>query len=114
MPPSLVGGLQSSRTFQFSLVLFSERTSSLRTRPGMIDDGGVSTRPIVEYLDVFEDVLLGFVSCGIVPIVHEFLLELPEEVFDVESFFSLLKNELVHHRQFQHHADARYAIAEYI
>lgn len=32
----------------------------------------------------------------------------------VESFFSSLKNELVHHRQFQHHAEARYAIAEYI
>lgn len=32
----------------------------------------------------------------------------------VESFFSSLKNELVHHRQFQNQADARYAIAEYI
>jgi len=32
----------------------------------------------------------------------------------VESFFSSLKNELVHHRRFQHHAEARYAIAEYI
>ena len=32
----------------------------------------------------------------------------------VESFFSSLKNELVHHRCFAHHAEARYAIAEYI
>jgi transposase InsO family protein len=32
----------------------------------------------------------------------------------VESFFSSLKNELVRHRRFQHHAEARYAIAEYI
>ena len=32
----------------------------------------------------------------------------------VESFFSSLKNELVHHRCFDHHAEARYAIAEYI
>ncbi len=32
----------------------------------------------------------------------------------VESFFSSLKNELIHHQRFAHHADARYAIAEYI
>jgi len=32
----------------------------------------------------------------------------------VESFFSSLKNELVRHRRFQHHGEARYAIAEYI
>jgi putative transposase len=32
----------------------------------------------------------------------------------VESFFSSLKNELVHHCHFQHQAEARYAIAEYI
>ena len=32
----------------------------------------------------------------------------------VESFFSSLKNELTRHRHFQHHAEARYAIAEYI
>ncbi|MDF0668143.1 MAG: IS3 family transposase [Nitrospira sp.] len=32
----------------------------------------------------------------------------------VESFFSSLKNELVHHRCFDHHTEARYAIAEYI
>ena len=32
----------------------------------------------------------------------------------MESFFSSLKNELTRHRYFQHHAEARYAIAEYI
>jgi putative transposase len=32
----------------------------------------------------------------------------------VESFFSSLKNELVRHRRFEHHAEVRYAIAEYI
>ena len=32
----------------------------------------------------------------------------------VESFFSSLKNELIRHHRFQHHAEARYAIAEYI
>ena len=32
----------------------------------------------------------------------------------VENFFSTLKNELVRHRQFQHQAEARYALAEYI
>ena len=32
----------------------------------------------------------------------------------VESFFSTLKNELVRHRQFQHQAEARQAIFEYI
>lgn len=32
----------------------------------------------------------------------------------VESFFSSLKNELTRHRDFPHHAEARYAIAEYI
>ena len=32
----------------------------------------------------------------------------------VESFFSSLKNELVRHRGFQHQAEARFAIAEYI
>lgn len=32
----------------------------------------------------------------------------------VESFFSSLKNELVHHRQFQHQAEAQGAIEDYI
>jgi transposase InsO family protein len=32
----------------------------------------------------------------------------------VESFFSSLKNELVHHRQFQNQAEAQVAITDYI
>jgi len=32
----------------------------------------------------------------------------------VESFFSSLKNELTRHRYFQHHVEARYAIADYM
>jgi putative transposase len=32
----------------------------------------------------------------------------------VESFFSSLQNELTRHQCFQHHAEARSAIAEYI
>lgn len=32
----------------------------------------------------------------------------------VGSFFISLKNELTQHRHFQHHAEARHAIAEYI
>ena len=31
----------------------------------------------------------------------------------VESFFSSLKNELIHHRQFQNQAEAQVAIAEH-
>ena len=37
---------------------------------------------IVEHLNVFEDVLRGFGSCGVVPMVHELTLERPEETFD--------------------------------
>ena len=40
------------------------------------------TLPIVEHLDVFEDLLLGFVSGGIVPMVHELPLERSKETFD--------------------------------
>lgn len=40
------------------------------------------TRPIVEHLDVFEDVLFRFRSCGIVPMVHEFPLQCSEEALD--------------------------------
>jgi hypothetical protein len=42
----------------------------------------VSTPPIVEHLDVFEDVLLGFVAGGIVPMGHKLPLERSEETFD--------------------------------
>jgi len=42
----------------------------------------VTALPIIEHLDVFEDVLFGFVSCGIVPMIDEFPLQRPEEAFD--------------------------------
>ena len=38
--------------------------------------------PIVEHLDVFEDILHGFVSCGVVPMIDEFALECSEKAFD--------------------------------
>ncbi len=40
------------------------------------------TLPIVEHLDVFEDVLLGFVSGDIRSLVYQLTLERPEETFD--------------------------------
>ena len=49
---------------------------------GVIAEGRVPTRPIVEHLDVFEDVLFRFRSCGIVPMVHEFPLQCSEEALD--------------------------------
>jgi hypothetical protein len=42
----------------------------------------VSSLPIVEHLDVFEDVLLGFLSCGVVPMLDELALECSEETLD--------------------------------
>ena len=42
----------------------------------------MATLAIVEYLDVFEDVLPGFVSGGRAPMVHELPLERPTETFD--------------------------------
>ncbi len=49
---------------------------------GVIVEGRVSTRPIVEHLDVFEDVLFRFRSYGIVPMVHKFPLQCSEEALD--------------------------------
>ena len=40
------------------------------------------TLPIVEHLDVFEDVLFGFVSGDIRSLVYQLTLERPEETFD--------------------------------
>jgi len=40
----------------------------------------VAALPIIEHLDVFEDVLLGFVSRGVVPMIDQLTLECPEEV----------------------------------
>jgi hypothetical protein len=42
----------------------------------------VSSLPIIEHLDVFEDVLRRFISCGVVPMIDQFTLERPEETFD--------------------------------
>ena len=49
---------------------------------GVIAEGRVPTRPIVEHFDVFEDVLFSFSPCGIVPMVHELPLQCSEEALD--------------------------------
>jgi hypothetical protein len=49
---------------------------------GGIAKGRVSSLPIIEHLDVFEDVLRRFTSCGVVPMIDQFTLERPEETFD--------------------------------
>lgn len=38
--------------------------------------------PIVKHLDVFKDILLGFVSGRIVPMIDQLTLECPKETFD--------------------------------
>ncbi len=48
----------------------------------MIAERGMPTLPIVEHLDVFEDVSRGFVSGGIVPLIDQLALECPKETFD--------------------------------
>ena len=40
------------------------------------------TLPIIEHLDVFEDVLCRLFTGRVVPMVHELVLECPEEAFD--------------------------------
>lgn len=42
----------------------------------------MTTLPIVEHFDVFEDVLFRFFPCRIVPMMDELLLERAEEAFD--------------------------------
>ena len=42
----------------------------------------MTTPPIVEHLDVLEDVLCRFLTGRVVPMVHELALECPEEAFD--------------------------------
>ena len=44
--------------------------------------GRASSLPIVEHLDVFEDVLRRFIPCGAVPMIDELALERSEETFD--------------------------------
>jgi hypothetical protein len=62
--------------------LVTQLLPSLHTRPGNDSRGLSADASDCKHLDVFEDVLLGFVLCGIVPMVHEFSLERPEEAFD--------------------------------
>ncbi len=38
--------------------------------------------PIIKHLDVFEDVLLRFVSCGVVSMIDQLTLPCPKETFD--------------------------------
>ena len=48
----------------------------------MIAESRVPSLPIIEHLDIFEDVLLGFVSCGVAPMIDPLTLKRPEETFD--------------------------------
>ena len=48
----------------------------------MIAKGRVSARPIIEHLDIFEDVLRRGFTGRVVPMVYEFTLECPEETLD--------------------------------
>ena len=41
----------------------------------------MTTLPIVEHFDPFEDVLFGFFACTVLPVMHEFFLERAEEAF---------------------------------
>jgi len=49
---------------------------------GVIAEGGVAERTIEKHLDILKDVLGGFVPCGVVPMVHQLILERPEKAFD--------------------------------
>src|SRR5438309_12045534 len=48
----------------------------------VIAEGRVATPPILEHLDVLEDVLFRFFTGRVVPMVHELALECPKEAFD--------------------------------
>ena len=47
-----------------------------------IPDGRVPSLPIIEHLDVFKDILLGFVSGAVVPMVDQLTLERSKETLD--------------------------------
>ena len=49
---------------------------------GVIAEGRVTASPIIEHLNVLEDILSRGVTCFVVPMVHELALECPEEAFD--------------------------------
>ena len=48
---------------------------------GVIAECRVTTHPIVEHLDVFEDVLFRFLARAVTPVMDQFLLECGEETF---------------------------------
>ncbi len=48
----------------------------------VIPDGRVPALPIIEHLDVFKELLLGFVSGGVVPMIDQLTLERSEETLD--------------------------------
>jgi len=67
---------------------------------GVIAEGRMLTLPIVEDLDVFEDVLLGFVSGDILSLMYQLTLERSEETFDARvvpavAFTAHARNEAV-------------------
>ncbi len=49
---------------------------------GVIAERRVAPLPIIEHLNVFEDILSRFVSGGVVPMIYQLTLEGPEEAFD--------------------------------
>ena len=60
----------------------SHRRSRFILGRGVIAKRRVSVLPIVECLNILEDVLRRFGPRHIVPMVHELTLERPEETFD--------------------------------
>ena len=50
--------------------------------PGVVAEGGVTSQPIVEHLDVFEDVLCGLFARPVPAMIHEFALQGAEEALD--------------------------------
>jgi len=49
---------------------------------GVLVKGRVSALPMIEHLDVFEDVLRRFVARGVVPMIDQLTVECPKETFD--------------------------------
>jgi hypothetical protein len=49
---------------------------------GVIAEGRVTASPIIEHLNVLEDILSRGFPRFVVPVVHELALECPEEAFD--------------------------------
>jgi hypothetical protein len=60
----------------------SDTRPSLELGRGVLAEGRVTTPPIVEHLDVLDDVLFCFVPSCVEPMVHELALECPENALD--------------------------------